>query len=81
MDKGTLDAIGLHPDGPVKRYLLLRLLSFIVNYRTFFLLPSTQLGLVTNNNPICLFQSHVLGFSVQAGCSWWNIGKSISTPE
>lgn len=20
MDKGTLDAIGLHPDGPVKRY-------------------------------------------------------------
>ena len=32
LDKGTLDAIGLHPDGPVKRQLLI-LISFIENYR------------------------------------------------
>nr|VDC87648.1 unnamed protein product [Brassica rapa] len=30
MDKGTLDAIGLHPDDPVKRYLL-RLISVTKN--------------------------------------------------
>ena len=29
-DKGTLDAIGLHPDGPIKRQAIILIFDFVV---------------------------------------------------